>query len=187
MGCYSFYTSLFNIKSSSQGSILTILIRKFVRELLGKHLHVVHLLALIKVPPHGGGQLWVEHPGVKLQSKSKHFTWVKLAGADLCGHRQFSRRLEVGVVSGLVTQTGLCWCLCPLLTPHLARGCSMLNLSQCRHLASLGGCWAGAAVSPAAPLLSPHLLTSWSRRRLRRLISRVVTLNTLMAIATVEN
>ena len=49
---------------------LTILIRKFVGELLGEHLHVVHLLALIKMPPHGWGQLRVEHPRVKLQFKS---------------------------------------------------------------------------------------------------------------------
>ncbi len=44
------------------------------------------------------------------------------------------------------------------------------------------GCWADAGLmppcSPAAPSC-PHLLTSWSRRRLRRLVSRVVTLNTL--------
>ena len=40
---------------------LTILIGELVRELLGEHLHVVHLLVLVEVPPHGRGQLRVEH------------------------------------------------------------------------------------------------------------------------------
>ena len=36
---------------------------KLVRELMGEHLHVVHLLVVVEVPPHGGGQLGVEHGG----------------------------------------------------------------------------------------------------------------------------
>ena len=28
---------------------------------MGEHLHVVHLLVVVQVPPHGGGQLGIEH------------------------------------------------------------------------------------------------------------------------------
>ena len=28
---------------------------------MGEHLHVVHLLVVVEVPPHGGGELGVEH------------------------------------------------------------------------------------------------------------------------------
>ena len=33
---------------------------------MGEHLHVVHLLVVVEVPPHGGGQLGEEHDDVFL-------------------------------------------------------------------------------------------------------------------------
>ena len=41
--------------------IPTVLVRELVGELMREHLHVVHLLVVVQVPPHGGGELGVEH------------------------------------------------------------------------------------------------------------------------------